>query len=460
MQSLQHEGIELDGRFFKGARYFIMKSYCEDDIFLSIKYGLWISTEQGNRKLDQAFSENKGPIYLFFSTNASGQFCGIAQMKSQIDYQMSIPRVQEKWKGGFKVSWLHIKDVPNSELRHISLPNNEGKPLPNSRDSQEIPEAEGRLAFRIFINFQSKTSILDDFAYYEKREVENPHNLDRTGMIGQSNYPRKGQRLKYASEQIHHVSPPAWSLQEANVSGGRQPPFDFRPSNLQVARHAHSFPPEQVPLQGNPLAVSVQNIDWQRPNSFYSPHNKQGLLYDQFAGHTPVTSPIFPTNKCGGVYQHTATAVCTEERGGRWNNGSRGAAPNLNPERHVLSEPNCLVDHSPFDSVLRFDDQLIENDIKTTAFSEKDSFFENPFEWALTALNTLSTEDIPVGNRIPPIPDTVRPDCCVCAETRFEYFAPVPCGHASCCENCLRKQSKCRICLRDIEQVIQIFLPS
>lgn len=55
----------------KFARFFVIKSYSEDDVHKSIKYGVWASTENGNKRLAQAWKESssKGPIYLFFSVN-------------------------------------------------------------------------------------------------------------------------------------------------------------------------------------------------------------------------------------------------------------------------------------------------------------------------------------------------------------------------------------------------------
>lgn len=42
-------------------------------------------------KLDNAFKEqmNIGPVYLFYSVNGSGHFCGVAQMVSPVDYNAS-----------------------------------------------------------------------------------------------------------------------------------------------------------------------------------------------------------------------------------------------------------------------------------------------------------------------------------------------------------------------------------
>ena len=40
------------------------------------------------------------------------------------------------FSGKFQVRWIYVKDVPNSQLRHIRLENNENKPVTNSRDTQ------------------------------------------------------------------------------------------------------------------------------------------------------------------------------------------------------------------------------------------------------------------------------------------------------------------------------------
>jgi hypothetical protein len=54
------------------ARYFVIKSYTEDDVHKSLKYEIWSSTDPGNKRLDKAFKEcaGRGPMYLFFSVNA------------------------------------------------------------------------------------------------------------------------------------------------------------------------------------------------------------------------------------------------------------------------------------------------------------------------------------------------------------------------------------------------------
>ena len=159
----------------KGARFFVIKSYSEDDVHRSIKYNIWCSTEHGNRRLDQAFRERegKGPVYLFFSVNGSGHFCGMAEMMSCVDYDSkSDVWSQDKWKGKFEVKWIYVKDVPNSQLRNIRLENNENKPVTNSRDTQEIPCEKGKQVLKVFYLYRNITSIFDVFEHYEKRQDE------------------------------------------------------------------------------------------------------------------------------------------------------------------------------------------------------------------------------------------------------------------------------------------------
>jgi hypothetical protein len=159
----------------RNARFFVIKSFSEDDIHRSIKYEIWCSTDHGNKRLDAAYRSlnNKGPLYLLFSVNGSGHFCGVAEMLSPVDYSSSgSVWVQDKFKGQFRVKWIYVKDVPNGSLRHIRLENNENKPVTNSRDTQEVPPDKGRMVLKIIHSYKHTTSIFDDFIHYEKRQQE------------------------------------------------------------------------------------------------------------------------------------------------------------------------------------------------------------------------------------------------------------------------------------------------
>lgn len=196
------------------AKFYVIKSFGEDDVHKSIKYNLWCSTERGNRKLDEAFAESKRaceraglgpngtpidsrdtqhgcPVYLFFSVNRSGCFCGMAQMISSYYAERHFGSwVQDgKWQGSFIVKWIYVKDIPNKDLKDITLANNDGRPVTFSRDTQEIPFAQGVTMLRRFIEYKPKTNILQDFQYYDDRERDIKHKrtqlLENGGQQGQ-----------------------------------------------------------------------------------------------------------------------------------------------------------------------------------------------------------------------------------------------------------------------------------
>lgn len=76
---------------YSDAKFYIIKSYSEDDIHKSIKYSVWASTPNGNKKLDAGYSEAHDktggcPVFLFFSVSALFvMFLFILQRFGQLD---------------------------------------------------------------------------------------------------------------------------------------------------------------------------------------------------------------------------------------------------------------------------------------------------------------------------------------------------------------------------------------
>ncbi|XP_013656966.1 YTH domain-containing family protein-like isoform X1 [Brassica napus] len=161
---------------FRDAKFFVIKSYSEDNVYKSMKYCVWASTKNGNKKLDAAYREAKTkevacPVFLLFSVNASAQFCGVAEMVGPVDFETSVEYwQQDRWSGHFPVKWVIVKDVPNSLFRHIIIEDNDNKPVTNSRDTQEVGVEQGIEMINIFNSCEMKSSILDDFSFYEERQ--------------------------------------------------------------------------------------------------------------------------------------------------------------------------------------------------------------------------------------------------------------------------------------------------
>ncbi|XP_058762229.1 YTH domain-containing protein ECT4 [Vicia villosa] len=165
---------------YESAKFYMIKSFNEDDIHKGIKHDVWTSTPHGNKKLNAAFQNAEAkfseagtqcPVFLFFSVNASGQFVGVAEMLGPVDFKKDMKFWKlDKYNGFFPIKWHIIKDVPNRQFVHIILQNNENKCVTFSRDTQEIGLKEGLEMLKIFKSYQAKTCLLDDFDFYENRE--------------------------------------------------------------------------------------------------------------------------------------------------------------------------------------------------------------------------------------------------------------------------------------------------
>ncbi|XP_076906770.1 YTH domain-containing protein ECT3-like [Bidens hawaiensis] len=173
--SLTRDKYNLDAfqTKYDHAKFYVIKSYSEDDVHKCLKYDVWSSTPNGNKKLDAAFRETEGKtnIFLFFSVNGSGQFVGVAEMIGPVDYEKNMDFWQlDKWNGFFPVKWHIVKDVPNTLLRHIILENNDNRPVTYTRDTQDVGLKQGLEMLEIFKSYSAKTSLLDDLSFYENRE--------------------------------------------------------------------------------------------------------------------------------------------------------------------------------------------------------------------------------------------------------------------------------------------------
>ncbi|KAF1882439.1 hypothetical protein Lal_00039087 [Lupinus albus] len=167
---------------YASAKFYVIKSFNEDDVQKSIKYGVWTSTPIGNKKLNASFLDTeatsrqtgiKCPIFLFFSVNGSGQFLGVAEMFGPVDFSKDMHFWKlDQYNGFFPIKWHIIRDVPNYLLRHIILDRNENRNVTFTRDTQEIPLKQGVEMLKIFKGYSGKKSLMDDFNFYENREKE------------------------------------------------------------------------------------------------------------------------------------------------------------------------------------------------------------------------------------------------------------------------------------------------
>ena len=119
-------GLTENVRAQANPRFFVIKSFTEEDIHKSIKYNCWSSTKEGNKKLNIAFEDcrkKNSDLFFFFSMNASGRFVGVARMNGRVDESAIFEywAMDEVWRGLMPVDWLIVKDIPNRFLKDIKL---------------------------------------------------------------------------------------------------------------------------------------------------------------------------------------------------------------------------------------------------------------------------------------------------------------------------------------------------
>jgi hypothetical protein len=133
----------------------------------------------------------------------------MAEMMSPLDYehQTDVWQMSNKWQGKFEVKWIYVKDVPNQQFRNIRLENNDNKPVTNSRDTQEIPYEKGKLMLKTMHMYRDKTSIFDDFQYYESKQAEEvvkkPSNNDFNNNNTRGNNNNKRQYSSNKTSSAH-----------------------------------------------------------------------------------------------------------------------------------------------------------------------------------------------------------------------------------------------------------------
>ena len=174
-------------------QFFVIKSFSEEDVHKSIKYGVWSSSKTGNITLSNAFNMTKekgGNVYLFFSCNGSGRYVGVARMKSACDENKSFEYWTQdgKWPGLFDVEWLFIKDVPFKEFKNIIITMKDGevKPVSNSRDTQEIPFEQAKIMLEKIEKYQNSNTILEHFEFYDLRQANYEKNMQQQKLMNQN----------------------------------------------------------------------------------------------------------------------------------------------------------------------------------------------------------------------------------------------------------------------------------
>lgn len=154
------------------SKFFVIKSFNTTNVSLAFRHEVWSSTKKGNVRLDKEYRAltHGSRIFLLFSVNKSGRFCGIAEMISPIIEGDSRAQIWEthtssyKFPNLFKIKWWYIKDVQVKCFNHLRWKvDSQDSPLQtlgHCRDTEQVPYSIGHLILQIFSKAQSYSSLM------------------------------------------------------------------------------------------------------------------------------------------------------------------------------------------------------------------------------------------------------------------------------------------------------------
>ncbi|KAH6723959.1 YT521-B-like domain-containing protein [Leptodontidium sp. MPI-SDFR-AT-0119] len=135
-----HKGFDRGGR--GETRYFIVKSFNEENVLRCIQDSVWTTQLQNGSIFKEAFETCKNVI-LVFSINKSRAFQGYARMES-VPGSVEVPEWQRaiNWEsaGAFKVRWLVVCSTRFHRIGHLKNALNDNLAVLIGKDGQEIEE--------------------------------------------------------------------------------------------------------------------------------------------------------------------------------------------------------------------------------------------------------------------------------------------------------------------------------
>ena len=149
------------------AKFLVMRSYCEDDIHKSVKYGIW--TSEANQKVDRLLAQG-GPLYLFFSVYGSSLFVGCAEVSSAVNFKAKFLGWYPDFSamGCFSVRWIFVRDLSYEIVERVQTVR--GVPVTEAEDAEELDFKNGKKMVRRFMDERTAKSMIEDFTYYNQKE--------------------------------------------------------------------------------------------------------------------------------------------------------------------------------------------------------------------------------------------------------------------------------------------------
>lgn len=133
--------IENTRPILKGrTRFFVVKSFSQDSINLSIENEVWSTSAGPTKKITNAF-KTVDNVVLIFSVNESRSFQGFAVVQSEPDpnYRhglfISDSVTPISFADNFKIKWILSCQIPFTQLGYLPMnPMNDNMPIKQSKN--------------------------------------------------------------------------------------------------------------------------------------------------------------------------------------------------------------------------------------------------------------------------------------------------------------------------------------
>ncbi|KAI8603305.1 YT521-B-like domain-containing protein [Dissophora ornata] len=329
------------------SRYFILKSLNEEDLKLSVQYGVWATQDHLVPALNDAFANTKN-VYLVFSANKSGEFFGYARMMAQIPVEnetafaagkeneiwqpaMDIPLSPEmraamleeidqaaregkkttneeagviarnstttkSWGIRFPIRWIHVHKVPFSKTTHMLNPLYENREVKVSKDGTEIDPVVGEQLVSLF-------------------KKSNRNRRGRSSVSGPGSRSNSGgsRRSSVAGESSSSLAPPQshrsassrrssiLSTRSTGSGGGGDRRSSTDPSRTHGPSYKTMHSPMHVPNrgqfgEGNQLHGGASGYRGPSRHGHYGSHSSHGSNTSQ----GPYTADQYPDQQRAG----------------------------------------------------------------------------------------------------------------------------------------------------------------
>ncbi|KAF9289700.1 hypothetical protein BGZ68_008782 [Mortierella alpina] len=358
------------------SRYFILKGLNDEDLKLSVQYGLWATQDHLVPVLNEAFSNSKN-VFLVFSANKSGEFFGCARMLDLISVENEVAittgKEDEVWKPAgeiplspemkaamleeieqaakegrkitneeaeviarastttkswgvrFPIQWLHVHKVPFTRTAHLLNPLYENREVKVSKDGTEVDPVVGEQLIKLFIKSgrdQRERGSMDDTG---SRSTSEAGGSRRSSITGDSSAPTS-QQTQQRSTSTRRSSVISTRSTESG-SGERRPSLDpsrSHGSGYKAAQSPH-FPAHRGQLSGD--GGHVHPFSGAGSYRSSSRHQYSGSRGNHGPGTTQGLHPPDHQQSLSDPQRHGWSSKAGYRGGGGYGSGAPGGPP-------------------------------------------------------------------------------------------------------------------------------------